>query len=110
MKYLIIIFLWISTCAIASSDTIVEQGENVKTTTIIIESDTLIHTDSMDYIVHEIVIEKIIEKTNDIIDAYKKKDYGRLVSTLLMVGFVIYSIYLRRKTKKCKENDSEPKK
>ena len=105
MKYLIIIFLWFSTSALAFTDTIVEQSEGVKTTTIIFENDTLVHTDSTDQIIHQVVIEKIIEKTNDIVQAYKKKDYGKVVSHLLIIAFVCYSIYLRRKQKKCKEKN-----
>lgn len=91
--------------AFASSDTIVEQSEGVKTTTIIIENDTLVHTDSTDQIIHQVIIEKIIEKTNDIVQAYKKKDYGKVLSHILIVLFIGYSIYLRRKQKKCKDKN-----
>ena len=105
MKYLIIIFLWFSTSAFAFTDTIVEQSEGIKTTTIIFENDTLVHTDSTDQIIHQVVIEKIIEKTNDIVQAYKKKDYGKVLSHILIVLFIGYSIYLRRKQKKCKDKN-----
>jgi len=105
MKYLIIIFICISTSAFATTDTIVEQSEGIKTTTIIFENDTLVHTDSTDQIIHQVVIEKIIEKTNDIVDAYKKKDYGKVLSHILIALFIGYSIYLRRKQRKCKEKN-----
>jgi len=105
MKYLIIIFICISTSAFATTDTIVEQSEGIKTTTIIFQNDTLVHTDSTDQIIHQVVIEKIIEKTNDIVDAYKKKDYGKVLSHILIALFIGYSIYLRRKQRKCKEKN-----
>lgn len=103
MKYLLIIFLFINTTGFAQScDTTVECSGNIKTTTIVYENDTLFHLDQKDSLVHEVIIEKIIEVSNDIYKSYKQKDYGRVVCGILIVGFVFYSFYKRRK---CKEKN-----
>ena len=75
MKYTLAIFLFISTISFAETcDTTIECSGNVKTTTI--------------------------EISKDVYHSVQKKDYGRLISALLILGFVGYSIYLKRK--KCK--------
>ena len=101
MKYTLAIFLFISTIGFAETcDTTIECSGNVKTTTIVFENDTLFHMDQKDSLVHELYIEKIIEISKDVYHSVQKKDYGRLISALLILGFVGYSIYLKRK--KCK--------
>lgn len=105
MKYILAIFLLISTISFAEKrDTIVECSDHEKTTTIIIENDTIIHTDSTDNFIHEVFIKEIIERTNDIYHFVQKKDYGRLICALLVLGFVGYSCYKKRKSCKQKKN------
>ena len=61
MKYVLSIFLLISTMSFAEKcDTTIECSGNVKTTTIVYENDTLFHMDQKDSLVHEVIIEKIL--------------------------------------------------
>ena len=101
MKYILSIFLLISTMSFAETcDTTIECSGNVKTTTIVYENDTLFHMDQKDSLVHEVIIEKIIEVSNDVYKSVKQKDYGRVICGLLILCFVGYSFYKR---KKCQE-------
>jgi len=101
MKYVLSIFLLISTMSFAEKcDTTIECSGNVKTTTIVYENDTLFHMDQKDSLVHEVIIEKIIEFSNDVYKSVKQKDYGRVICGLLILCFVGYSFYKR---KKCQE-------
>ena len=101
MKYILSIFLLISTMSFAQTcDTTIECTGNVKTTTIVYENDTLFHMDQKDSLVHEVIIEKIIEVSNDVYKSVKQKDYGRVICGLLILCFVGYSFYKR---KKCQE-------
>ncbi len=101
MKYILSIFLLISTMSFAETcDTTIQCSGNVKTTTIVYENDTLFHMDQKDSLVHEVIIEKIIEVSNDVYKSVKQKDYGRVICGLLILCFVGYSFYKR---KKCQE-------
>ena len=101
MKYILSIFLLISTMSFAETcDTTIECSGNIKTTTIVYENDTLFHMDQKDSLVHEVIIEKIIEVSNDVYKSVKQKDYGRVICGLLILCFVGYSFYKR---KKCQE-------
>ena len=101
MKYVLSIFLLVSTMSFAEKcDTTIECSGNVKTTTIVYENDTLFHMDQKDSLVHEVIIEKIIEFSNDVYKSVKQKDYGRVICGLLILCFVGYSFYKR---KKCQE-------
>tara|TARA_R110001632_G_scaffold37319_5_gene94255 strand:+ start:445 stop:750 length:306 start_codon:yes stop_codon:yes gene_type:complete len=101
MKYILIILLFISTITFAQTcDTTIECSGNVKTTTIVFENDTLFHMDQKDSLVHEVIIEKIIEVSKDVYHSVKQKDYGRVICGLLILCFVGYSVYVKRK--KCK--------
>jgi len=101
MKYILSIFMLISTMSFAETcDTTIECSGNVKTTTIVYENDTLFHMDQKDSLVHEVIIEKIIEVSNDVYKSVKQKDYGRVICGLLILCFVGYSFYKR---KKCQE-------
>lgn len=101
MKYVLTIFLFISTMSFAETcDTTIECSGNVKTTTIVYENDTLFHMSEKDSLVHEVIIQKIIEVSKDVIQSYKQKDYGRIACGILILCFVGYSFYKR---KKCKE-------
>ena len=101
MKYILSIFLLISTMSFAETcDTTIQCSGNVKTTTIVFENDTLFHMDQKDSLVHEVIIEKIIEVSNDVYKSVKQKDYGRVICGLLILCFVGYSFYKR---KKCQE-------
>ena len=53
-----------------------------------------------DSLVHEVIIEKIVEISKDVYQSYKQKDYGRIACGILILCFVGYSFYKR---KKCKE-------
>ena len=101
MKYILSIFLLISTMSFAETcDTTIQCSGNVKTTTIVYENDTLFHMDQKDSLVHEVIIEKIIEVSNDVYKSVKQKDYGRVICGFLILCFVCYSFYKR---KKCQE-------
>ena len=101
MKYILSIFMLISTMSFAETcDTTIECSGNVKTTTIVYENDTLFHINQKDSLVHEVIIEKIIEVSNDVYKSVKQKDYGRVICGLLILCFVGYSFYKR---KKCQE-------
>jgi len=98
MKYILSIFLLISTMSFAETcDTTIQCSGNVKTTTIVYENDTLFHMDQKDSLVHEVIIEKIIEVSNDVYKSVKQKDYGRVICGLLILCFVGYSFYKRKK-------------
>jgi len=102
MKYLIILFLSINMFANGQTcDTIVECNGNIKTTTIVIENDTLFHLDQSDSLVHEVIIEKVIEISRDVIRAVKQKDYGRIAVSISILLFIGCCVYKRRK--KCGE-------
>ena len=97
MKYILSIFLLISTMSFAETcDTTIQCSGNVKTTTIVYENDTLFHMDQKDSLVHEVIIEKIIEVSNDVYKSVKQKDYGRVICGLLILCFVGYSFYKRK--------------
>lgn len=103
MKYILSIFLLISTMSFAEKcDTTIECSGNVKTTTIVYENDTLFHMDQKDSLVHEVIIEKIIEVSKDVYQSYKQKDYGRIACGILILCFVGYSFYKRKKCQKKK--------
>ncbi len=103
MKYILSIFLLISTISFAETcDTTIQCSGNVKTTTIVYENDTLFHMNQKDSLVHEVVIQKIIEVSNDVYKSVKQKDYGRVICGLLILCFVGYSFYKRKKCQKKK--------
>ena len=53
-----------------------------------------------DSLVHEVIIQKIIEVSKDVYQSYKQKDYSRIACGILILCFVGYSFYKRKNARK----------